>query len=171
MLAGVVATVAQWCAPWQKLYSNSKPLETGVTAVHIVATLVGGGIAIAADRHTLRRLRHGRRLDGEAFAEMQQTHRPVLVGLAVLFVSGVALAAADVETFAKSPLFLIKLACVLLLCVNGLFLIRAENQLGQSLRTADSSGPALTNRLRTASWLSILLWISTTVAGAALVNA
>src|SRR4029077_17274011 len=57
MLTSLIATLAHWFAPWKALYSDSKLLETGVTSVHVVATLVGGGIAIAADRDNLRTMK------------------------------------------------------------------------------------------------------------------
>ena len=177
MLASVVATLAHWFAPWQSAYSDSKLLETGVTSLHIVATLVGGGIAIAADRDTLRTLRAESEVGPQALAELHATHRPVLIGLAVLFLSGFALAAADVNTFAKSPIFLIKLILVTLLCINGIFLAHTEHLLRRRV-LADLTRPAsleptpdLWRRLRTASWLSIILWISTVIVGTALMNA
>lgn len=177
MLASLVTTLEHVFAPWQKLYSDSKLLEIGVTSAHIVATLVGGGIAIAADRDTLRTLHHETVLGPPALDELHATHRPVIIGLAVLFLTGFALAAADVETFAHSPVFFLKLALVLLLCANGAFLTRAEHCLRRRVLGEDchplspASTPLLWNRLRRASWLSITLWIATTIVGAALVNA
>jgi hypothetical protein len=177
MMASIVATLAHWFAPWQSVYSDSKLLETGVTSVHIVATLVGGGIAIAADRDTLRTLRSEAGLGPQALDELHATHRPVLIGLAALFLSGFALAAADVNTFAKSPVFLIKLILVTLLCANGIFLTRTEHLLRRRVFAeltrppSPDSTPKLWRRLRAASWLSITLWITTVVVGTALINA
>ena len=176
-MASLVATLAHWFAPWQSAYSDSKLLETGVTSLHIAATLVGGGIAIAADRDTLRTLHTEARLGPQALEELHATHRPVLIGLALLFISGFALAAADVETFAKSPVFLVKLILVTLLCINGVFLTRTEHLLRRRVFAeltrppSLEATPALWRRLRTASWLSITLWIGTVVVGTALMNA
>ena len=50
----IVSTLVHLFAPWQSLYSNSKPVATAVTATHLVALLYGGGFAVAADRATLR---------------------------------------------------------------------------------------------------------------------
>ena len=176
MLASVVATLAHWFAPWQALYADSKVLETSVTSVHIVATLVGGGIAIAADRDTLRTDRNSAGPGPQALDELHATHRPVVIGLVFLFLSGFALAAADVKTFAASPVFVIKLVLVLLLCVNGGVLAHTEHLLrrrvfAETERPASRDPtPVLWRRLRAASWLSLTLWTCTAVAGAALVN-
>jgi hypothetical protein len=176
MFASLVATLTRWFAPWQSAYSDSKLLETTVTSVHIVATLVGGGIALAADRVTLLTLRNEDRLGRKALDDLHDTHRPVIIGLAALFLSGVALAAADVGTFAKSPVFLIKLLCVFLLCINGAFLARTEHCLRRRVLGEEchplspASTSRLWSRLRTASWLSIFLWITTVVVGCALLN-
>jgi hypothetical protein len=176
MLTSLIATLAHWFAPWKALYSDSKLLETGVTSVHVVATLVGGGIAVAADRDNLRTMKGKPHECPQILDELHATHRPVLIGLAFLFVSGVALAAADIDTFAKSPVFLAKLILVFLLCLNGLFLARTEHLLRRRVfaETAwpDSVDPTpvLCQRLRTASWLSLTLWLATAVIGVALQN-
>ncbi len=175
ILAPLVATLARWCGPWQTLYSNSKLLETGVTSVHIGATVVGGGIAIAVDRDTLHLLRRHAPRDITALEQMHRAHRPVIIGLVLLFLSGFALAGADVDTFAKSPVFLLKLILVVLLCVNGWRLVRAEHQLRTQLLGPEDaqSGPimaALWRRMRVVAVSSIVLWITTLVVGTALLN-
>ncbi|MBL0178373.1 MAG: hypothetical protein IPP98_04500 [Gemmatimonadetes bacterium] len=87
------------------------------------------------------------------------------IGLAALFASGVALAASDVETFSASPAFLVKLALVALLSVNGLVMLRAERLLRRD------PTDARWGTLRRVSWFSLMLWISTAVVGVVLVNA
>ncbi|NUQ21593.1 MAG: Rieske 2Fe-2S domain-containing protein [Gemmatimonadaceae bacterium] len=80
-------------APWKDLYGSSAAVSTSVTTVHVVALLFGGGFALAADRSTLRALRG----DGEdrrrQLAELHAVHRPVLIALTLLFISGLLLAA------------------------------------------------------------------------------
>lgn len=165
MLATLIETLTQWCAPWQAFYGDSRITEIAVTSVHVVAMLVGGGIAVAADRLTLRATRREGADRHAMLEELQAVHRPVKIGLAALFLSGVALAASDVETFAASPAFLVKLGLVVLLSVNGLFMLRTERLLRREV-TEKRWG-----MLRLASWLSLLLWISTAVVGVVLVNA
>ena len=172
----VVEALARVLAPWQTLFSDSKVLSTAVVTVHIVALLFGGGLAVAADRVTLRAFRatRGGAVDRAAdeqqrlLAELGAVHRPVLIGLALLFVSGVLLAAADVKTYALSWVFWLKIALVALLLVNGIVLERAEARLRRG--TSDGTTGAWT-RLRTATWASLVLWTATTVVGVALTNA
>jgi hypothetical protein len=165
-------------APWQSVYSNSKPVATVVTATHLMGLLFGGGFAVAADRATLRALGSEPADRRRALADLQAVHRPVLIALSVLFVSGAAQATADVETFAKSPAFLVKLALVGLLLANGFILTRTEHALRALDSTAGAGAEgganretALWRRLRTTAWLSLGLWASTVVAGTVLVNA
>ena len=97
-------------------------------------------------------------------------HRPVLIALAVLFVSGVALAAADIETFATSPVFLLKLVLVTLLLTNGAVLERTERTLRLETATPGRE-PRLWRRLRRTAYLSLFFWTCAVVAGTVLENA
>jgi uncharacterized membrane protein len=166
----MVQTLAHAFAPWQSLYSDSKTVASVVTSVHLTGLLFGGGLAVAADRATLRAARREPSDRRRTLAELHSVHRPVLLALAVLFLSGVALAAADVETFAASPIFVLKLGLVALLLANGAVLERTE----RALRLT-AGGPRrearLWRRLRMTAYLSLALWTSTVLAGTVLMNA
>ena len=166
----LVQTLAHAFAPWQSLYSDSKTVASVVTGVHLVGMLFGGGLAVAADRSMLRALRREPSERVRALSELRAVHRPVLLALAVLFLSGVALAAADVKTFAESPIFALKLFLVALLLTNGAVLERTE----RALRIAAGGSrheARLWRRLKTAAYLSLVLWTCTVLAGTVLVNA
>jgi hypothetical protein len=166
----LVHTLAQALDPWKSLYSDSKAVASVVTAVHLVGMLFGGGLAVAADRSTLRALRREPADRVRALTELGAVHRPVLVALAILFLSGVALAAADVETFAGSPIFALKLVLVTLLLLNGAVLARTERAL--RLATGEPARERrLWGRLKATAYLSLLLWTCTVLAGTVLVNA
>jgi hypothetical protein len=173
LMMTVVPVLAHAFAPWQSLYSNSKPVATAVTSTHLLAMLFGGGLAVAADRATLRAAGADPPARRRLLEDLGQVHRPVLIALAVLFVSGAALATADVETFAKSPAFAVKLILVTLLLTNGWVLARTES----ALRAAPAENEPqpwehrLWRRLRTTARLSLLLWGGLVVAGTVLVNA
>ena len=156
-------------APWKDLYGNSPVVSTTVTTLHVVALLFGGGFALAADRSTLRALRGNGEDRERQLAELHAVHRPVLIALAVLFISGVALALADLETFLGSPTFWIKLTLVALLLANGAVLARTEARLLGADAPRETTAP-LWRRLRASTFASITLWTLTTIAGTALVG-
>ncbi len=162
------ASLIQFFAPWQALYSDSKVVAGTVTATHLLALLFGGGLAVAADRATLRAMSRHADERHQALQNIRTTHRPVLIALVVLFMSGFALAAADLKTFLGSWIFWVKLGLVGLLVLNGFFLERTETR----LRLSPISGETpLWRRLRVTAVMSIALWSATLVAGTLLTNA
>lgn len=163
-------SLAQPFAGWKRLYSHSTTISTIVLTTHLGAMFIGGGLALAADRMTLRVAAQRPEERARQLAEVADVHRPVLIGIALLVISGVALALADLENFLTSPVFWIKLILVALLLINGAFLQRSESALR---RHTDSSAavPPDWSRLRTFTVLSIVLWLSTFVVGSLLTNA
>lgn len=128
-------------APWETLYAESTVLSTAVLTIHLVALLVGGGLALGADLATLRSS------DGQ---QLQAVHRPVMLALVAILVSGLLMFAADVTVYATSIVFWLKMALVVALLFNGAKLYRA--------------GTPLSARV------SMMLWISITVLGAVLTS-
>jgi hypothetical protein len=173
----LVHSIAQTLQPWQSAYADSRVLPTLLTGTHLLSLLFSGGLALGADRTTLRALSHRVETRQAQLAELGSVHRPVLAALAVLLVSGALLAAADIETFLSSPLFWGKLALIALLLANGLVMTRTEASLrriemirGIGFEVGRESGPRLWGRLRACAWTSLALWAATTVLGAALVG-
>lgn len=151
--------------PWNDFYSHSKWAETIVTFLHVGGLLLAGGLAIAADRGTYRAMR--RATDRAAhLREVAEVHRWVLTGLGIVIVSGLALLAADVDTFFGSWIFWTKMGFVLLLLLNGLAMTRAEARLKAD---PSESSPAWGAMHRTAI-TSLTLWFVITAFGVALVN-
>lgn len=171
MMLAPLAHLEHITAPWQSAFSNSKVISTSVTGAHLFALFIGGGFAIAADRSTLRALRGDVQTRARQLAELRQVHRPVLIAIAVMFLSGVMLALSDVKTFATSPTFWIKMMFVLLLVVNGGVLTQTEQALGHGGIPTEHQEQRLWKRLRTSSWCSLFLWSATLVAGVILQNA
>jgi hypothetical protein len=171
----IVQELTNWAAPWQSMYNDSKVVSTTVTTIHLLALLFGGGFAVAADRSTLRAGRaatQAARLGRpEQLAELQAVHRPVLAALGVLFLSGLLLAAADIGTYATSVTFWIKMALVAMLVVNGTALTHTEVTIRKTGEFESPMGDALWRRLRRNAVTSIVLWSTTLIAGAMLVNA
>lgn len=154
-------------APWKQVYSDSIPLSTTVTAIHLLAMLFGGGLAIAADRTTL--MLRGEKIEQrrQHLVDLNLLHRPVLIALTVSFISGVAMLTSDIATFVASPALWVKLGLVALLLINGVVLERTESALRKA--EGEPSG-SLWSRLRFNAISSIVLWAATLVAGITLVN-
>ena len=168
MLVAPPAVLVDLAAPWASRYGDSNLLATIVTFLHIAPIVVGGGLAIALDRATLR-LRHdepGAR--ARHLAELSSAHRVVVGGLAVSFVSGLALFAADLETYFGSWIFWLKMGLIAVLLANG----ARMNSIERALRAAGSDGTsdASWRRLRSIAGTSLLLWLTITLAGVALLN-
>jgi hypothetical protein len=166
-------TLAQ---PWADLYIASTALSTTVLVLHLLGLFVGGGIAIGADRRVLR----AQPGTGEAYLaageDLKATHGVVLIALCVTVVSGIALATADVGTFAISPLFWSKMALFAALLINGSLMRRTEAMVITSARSTmefaiDGSDPALPwSALRRFAWISLVCWMGLVVLGVVLGN-
>jgi hypothetical protein len=168
----IVKTLADAAEPWAKLYKDSKPVQIGVMFTHLSALVVGGGLAVTKDREVTRAVRDGTVRDGTAGPALVTTeraviHRTVVGALVVLALSGLALLAADVETYLVSPVYWSKMTLVLLLLVNGAWMLRIESRLAADPRP----GQAAWDTLRNASRTSAALWLSIVLLGVWLENA
>ena len=150
--------------PWSSFYGDSHLAQTLTTFAHIGGLVVGGGVAIATDRGTLRaasdvdRRRH--------LLESSQVHLVVIASLAVVAISGLLLLAADLETYWSSWIFWVKMALVALLLANGARMRRIEMH-----ATRDTTVPsAHWGAFRGTAMVSLVLWLTITLAGVALLN-
>jgi dipeptide/tripeptide permease len=139
-------------ARWAQLYSDDRAVSSVVTYLHLAGVLLGGGVAVAADRATIA----ADRTDGAAVA--WPVHRWVVAGLVVIVVSGVLMMLSDLHTYVTSPVFWTKMGLTLLLLGNGYVRLQAE--------TAVSRGVAAAwRRLRSTSIASLVLWFAILLAG------
>jgi hypothetical protein len=152
--------------PWNRFYSHSKSTQTVVMFLHVGGLLLAGGLAIAADRGTLRALRIAAHERPNHLRELAGVHRLVIGGLAVVVASGVVLLASDIETFFGSGIFWVKMVLVVSLLVNGLMMTRTEDV----LRRDDGENAPAWRRLHRIAVTSLALWFVTAAAGVALVN-
>jgi hypothetical protein len=164
-----IEQIAQWCEPWNHLFSHSTAISGTVLGVHILALMFGGGLAIASDRAVLRADRPDGAPRGTVLRDVHTVHRPVLVALAFMLLSGVLLALSDVETFLPSPWFWLKLTLVVLLLANGGMLTLTEGRVRRA-PPDDASVGRHWRRLRTLSTFSLILWTATAIAGIVLSN-
>jgi len=167
-LATVTAALTSAVQPFADLYAASVPLQAGTSFLHFAGLLTGGGFAIASDRMLLRAARER---DGGAqralLRELDSVHRPVLVGLAVVFVTGLMLTAADIESFIGSPSFWFKMGLITLLLANGWWL--GHN--AEMMRRRPDRSARYWQLLLASSVLSLLLWFAVTLAGVLLTTA
>jgi len=102
-------------------------------------------------------------------------HPYVISALVLSFASGIALLTADLDTFLVSKVFWLKMGLVLLLLANGAVMRRLENALqrvaeGPVNGTNVLRASTLWDRLRMVAIVSLLLWLTITFTGVALVN-
>jgi hypothetical protein len=150
-------------ARWADLYGDSKGIATIVTFLHVAPLLVGGGAALAIDRATLRtratpeaRARH--------LAELGAVHRLVLGALALTALSGIALLAADLETYWSSRIYWAKMLFVGLLVANGGVMTLTQRDIAAHPERLERGW----TRLRQVALASIALWLTVTLLGVAL---
>jgi len=161
--------IEQLLSPWKQAYSDSKVISTSVTAVHLLGMLFGGGLAIAADRTTLKLQGENPDQRRQHLVDLNAVHRPVLIALTIQFATGIAMLASDLKTFVASPFLWIKLSLVALLLINGVLLQRTESALRRPGTGVEDGG--LWSRLKFNAICSLVLWSATLVAGITLVNA
>jgi uncharacterized membrane protein len=166
MILAVPQLLVDLADPWAKVYGHSKVLATIVGFLHVASIVVGGGLAIALDRSTLRVRRDEPESRARHLSELGAGHGVVLGALALSFLSGIALLAADLETYFDSPIFWIKMGLIAALLVNGAVMTRTE----RTLRVAGTTADAQWRRLRTIAITSLALWLTITLAGVALLN-
>lgn len=148
---------------WGSFYANHAAVRTLVAFVHVGALILGGGLAVAADRSMLTALRGDDLSRQVVLNTLEGTHRLVVGSLALITLSGLLLFASDYETFLYSRFFWIKMGLVALLVVNGLVLWAAE-------RRALAGDHRAWGTLRFTAIASITLWFVTTLGGVALPN-
>ena len=156
--------------PWAHFYNDSSAAQTGILFLHFGALLIAGGFAVAADRWVLR----AGQLDDSARSvlldQLGTLHKPVVIGLVLLIITGSAMALADAETMLGSPVFWLKMGCFTLLLLNGFALLRAESR----LRVQSVQAPGFGNDWRKLQWAarrSFSLWLVTLLLGTLLSSA
>jgi uncharacterized membrane protein len=176
--AALIEQVSTLVQPWSDLYSNSATLSTAVLTAHILGMFVGGGMAIAADRAILRSKPGTADAVRAVVMDLSTTHSVVISALALTMLTGVALLASDVGTFAVSRVFWIKMGAFAILLINGLRMQRAEKAVmtsldGAPIRTAEMPVPFPKQEwsgIHSSAFVSLGLWLLIVVLGVVLTN-
>ena len=163
----LVQTIAAAAKPWSDFYSHSKATSAIVTWLHLAGILVGGGFAIASDRSALRAVGADVGARTHVLREFGAIHRPVILALVVVVISGAMQTLSDAETFLLSKVYWTKMVLILLLLANGYGMMRTERRLMRE------QGPTheLWGRFRFGAFASITLWLATLLAGTFLLGA
>jgi hypothetical protein len=171
----MLETLTTLFQPWADLYAEQTTLATTIIAIHVLAMFVGGGIAIGADRRVLQAA-PGTAEAHRAVAEELRLQHTVVIGAIVLVVaSGLALATADVGTFAQSRVFWSKMGVFALLIVNGIAMRRTEGRLISASSTAEvpaADAPVALpwGSLRFSALVSLTGWLIVVLLGVVLSN-
>jgi hypothetical protein len=139
-------------ARWAHLYSDNRAVSSTVTYLHLAGVLLGGGVAVAADRAVLV----GTHPDSPDVGA--PVHRWVLIGLAIIVASGVFMMLADLHTYLTSAVFWTKMVLTVLLLGNGYVRLQAERAVLRGAAVA-------WQRLRSTSIASLVLWFLILLAG------
>jgi hypothetical protein len=149
-----MVVVTHLVARWAQLYSDDRVVSSTVTYLHLAGVLLGGGVAVAADRAALGAARAEAAVDA-------RVHRWVVAGLGVIVVSGILMMLADLHTYLTSAVFWIKMGLTLLLLGNGYVRVQAESAVQRGVAAA-------WRRLRSTSIASLVLWFIILLAGTVL---
>lgn len=153
-MVAFIQAVEGFARPWADLYNDHTAVSTAVTFTHLAGMLVAGGFAVATDRAVIRAGRAPAERRAAVLHELGAIHRPVVIGLAVVVLTGAAMLLSDVATFLPSGVFWAKMGLVGLLLGNGVLMQRAERRL-----RADPGDRRGWRSLTTASVRSGALWM------------
>lgn len=152
--------------PWSALYANSAVLATALKFAHLGAMMIGGGLALGADRGVLRAGRVADAAGRTALADtVGDVHRPVVLALLVSLVTGLLQLAADLEALLPNQILWIKLSLLVLLLGNGVLMLRDERALRR-----DPQDTSRVAALRRRAMSSVVLWLAIVLAGAGLMQ-
>jgi uncharacterized membrane protein len=163
-MVDLLATALQ---PWADLFAESTWLSTALITLHVVAMFLAGGVAVGADRQLLI-TRSGEQASSALLPMLSATHGWVIAALAVTNLSGIALATADIATYAVSWAFWAKMGTLLLLLANGVRMRRIEAAAERDGEAEGALSPM--PALRRSAQLSFAGWVVIVVLGVVISN-
>jgi hypothetical protein len=153
MEGGVVA----W---WSGVYRGNDVVQLLAGLGHILSILYGARFALAGDRAALRAERKPAAQRAALLAQIGNAHRPVLIGLGLALLTGLAQLLAQLSYLPRSPWAWLKLLGLVALLANG----RVIQVAGARLR-ANAEQPRAWRTLRAAARRSLALWAVLVVLG------
>jgi len=154
----LASTIESWAA----FYDAHRMVSVTIHYLHLAGLVVGGGVALAADRQMLKTARSGLAERSATLAALHASHRVVVPALAVVVVTGGLMVASDTATFLGSRLFWSKMGLVTLLLLNGTGILVAERTASRE-RAHGWTWLGLTSAVSLVLWLVILfmgVWLT-----------
>lgn len=145
---------------WEALYRGNDAVQLLAGLGHLLAVAFAARFALAGDRAALRAERRPPVQRDALLAQIGRAHRPVLIGLGLALLTGLAQLLAQLAYLPGSPWFWLKLTGLVALLANGRVLARAAATL-----RASPQQPPQWRTLRAAAKRSIGLWLGLVVVG------
>ena len=145
---------------WEALYRGNDVVQLLAGLGHLLAVAFAARFALAGDRAALRAERRPPLQRDALLAQIGRAHRPVLIGLGLALLTGLAQLLAQLDYLPGSPWWWLKLAGLAALLANGRLVERAASRL-----RAEPQQPEQWRRLRAAARRSVGLWLSLVVLG------
>lgn len=153
MESGVVA----W---WTEVYRGNDVVQLLAGLGHILSIIFAARHALAGDRAALRAERRPPAQRAALLTQIGDAHRPVLIGLGLALLTGLAQLLAQLSYLPASPWAWLKLLGLIALLANG----RVIQLTGERLRD-DVEQPRAWRTLRAAARRSLGLWAVLVVLG------
>lgn len=145
---------------WAQLYRGSAGVQLLAGLGHILTFVYAGYFALRGDRSALRAERRPPPQREALLRVIGQTHRPVLTGLALALVTGMAQLLAQLDYLPRSPWWWLKMLGLVALLANGRVLQRSAERL-----RGPAQEPGDWQRLRAAARRSVFLWSALVLLG------
>jgi hypothetical protein len=145
---------------WAALYRGHDVVQLLAGLGHILTIVYAGRYALAGDRAALRAQRRPPGQREALLREIGAAHRPVLIGLGMALLTGLAQLLAQLDYLPRSLWFWMKLLGLALLLVNGRILMRAAARL-----RSDPADDRQWRMLRAAAQRSVTLWVMLVLVG------
>ena len=168
--ASVLAAVDALAEPWQKLYAHSMVVATLVLFGHVAGLLVAGALTFSVEASALRLDLHDAVARRRYFRNVTSARRATALAFAIAMPSGVLLFLSDLEAFAVSIVFWMKMGLVVLLLTNGVIASRLDAQLSRASDDASDAKENLWRRRRVSARATAVLWFTLVLSGSALAS-
>lgn len=145
---------------WTAAYRGHDSVQLLAGLGHILSVLWAARFALNGDRFALRAERRPAPQRAALLASIGNTHRPVLIGLSLALLTGLAQLLAQLSYLPRSPWAWLKLLGLIALLVNG----RVIQVMADRLRR-NPEQPASWRSLRAAAKRSLALWGALVVVG------